>query len=144
MLRRCMIAIFLLSGCDDAVSVPTDETAVPIEYVAASVSQVDLNIIEVTTILRNPTAEIDSNRFSSCMAAGWAQERGYLRFTRLRGQLLIDQNQHDNTVRYNVRRVDASGRDDSESAGLFRGICELSSIPVNDEQLEAARGDNNI
>lgn len=142
MLRSAAIILLLLCSCDETLVVQDSDASV--EFVAADVDQTKFNIIEVTTTLRSPTAQIDAARFSNCMAAGWAQARGFLWVDRIRGNLHIDGNEHVNSVIYSVQRVKKPDSKEVFSAALTKGVCEALGVPTNDVQLEDARGENNI
>ncbi len=143
MIRALAITgLMLIWGCDDGV--PFVETSEPVTYVAGRVDQVKISILEVSVVIRNPTKQIDANRFAACMAAGWAQSRGYLFVERLRGNLRIDGAVHDNTVRYQTYRLTEPEDKEVFSAGLTKSVCEIEGIPVNEEQIEEFAGDQNI
>lgn len=142
MLRLSAILLLLLCSCDETLI--GEETGQPVEYLAADVDQTKFNIIDVTVTVRNPDKRNDAARFSSCMAAGWAQDKGFLWVDRIRGNLHIDGVEHVNSVVYSVFRIDRPEGKEVFSAALTKGICEARGVPTNDSQLEDARGENNI
>lgn len=140
--RLALVALAVLAGCETGA--PISETGEPIVYVSGRIDRVDADILEISVVMRNPTKRIDANRFAGCLASGWAQSRGILYAERLRGSLRIEGAVHDNTVRYQLYRLDAPEGKQVFSAGLTAGVCKIEGIPVTEEQIEEMAGDDNI
>lgn len=143
MLQRLAVpALLILCGCDGGIAV--SDTGDPVSYTAARVDRAAPEVLEVSVVMRNATRKIDANRFAACVAAGWAQERGFVYLERLRGTLRIEGPVHDNTVRYQLFRLTEPEKGQVFSAALTASVCEIEGIPISPEQVEDMAGEDNI
>lgn len=100
--------------------------------------------VEVRVRLAFGSSRVTAERFAACLAAGAAQERGFVWGRRLRGARKIEGPLEDLAVLYAFSRFEEWKGEGTFTAALTKTVCEAEEIPTKPISPADARSVPNI